>query len=415
MPHKRATLPWTWKKNFNPESLCQYDSCVYLKSSSESDKNLLALGAITETSTGKFDELERLIQNKDWCFGYITYDAKNQIENLQSNNSSNYQLPQLHFFIPEIVIEWTNAQGQIHLANPNVNCQELHNQLTSEEYSNQINDAIRFEPDISKKEFLKHIIDLKEEIQQGNIYEINFCQQFKAKGQINPYQRFSELTEISPTPFAAFLKHNSFYTLCASPERYLKKEGGKLYSQPIKGTIKRGQTPEEDDQLKQQLFDSDKDRSENVMIVDLVRNDLSKTATKGSVNVEELFGIYTFPQVHQMISTVSSVPKKNFCNSELIKTTYPMGSMTGAPKVRAMQLIEKHESFKRELYSGSIGYIFPDGNFDFNVVIRSLFYDSNTQQVSFAVGGAITNGSSPEQEYQETILKAKALFKLFEG
>ena len=212
-------------------------------------------------------------------------------------------------------------------------------------------------------------------------------------------------------PFASFYKQNQNVLMGASPERYLCKRGDKLYSQPIKGTYRRGKNPEEDKQLKTALRDDLKEQTENVMIVDLVRNDLSRTAAKSSVKVEELFGMYTFPQVHQLISTVSSTLKSDVHFTEAIRCSYPMGSMTGAPKISAMKLIDQYEKTKRELYSGSVGYIDPYGNFDFNVVIRSLLYDTQKQYLSLTVGGAITNQSDAEKEYEECLLKAKAIFE----
>lgn len=411
---KRISKPWVWKSEFCVESLADYSFASFLKSSDEKGKNLLALGSVQRTQIGSFNELANLRTENDWLFGYITYDAKNQLENLNSNNLNQHQLPDLEFHIPEIVIEWNNEQGWIHcLDSAEINLEELHYKLTTYK-SLETNEAnVQFKPQIDKLTYKKHITELKQEIQQGNIYEVNFCQNFSTKGTINPYQTFKRLNAISPTPFSGFIKTGNFYCLCASPERYLKKEGQVVSSQPIKGTIKRHQNEIIDAQLKEELRNSKKDQIENVMIVDLVRNDLSKSATKGSVQVKELFGIYSFPQVHQMISTVQSVLRADKTEVDVIKDSFPMGSMTGTPKIEAMNLIEQHEVFKRELYSGCIGYFTPNGNFDFNVVIRSLFYNQSLKHLSFAVGGAITIASDEELEYQESLLKAKAIFELF--
>ena len=225
---------------------------------------------------------------------------------------------------------------------------------------------------------------------------------------------FQKLYQISQAPFSCYFRIKDLYIMSASPERFLKRMGDKIISQPIKGTSKRGDNPSEDDQLKKQLYESNKERTENVMVVDLVRNDLSKTAAKSSVNVEELFGVYSFKQVHQMISTISSRIKKGIHSLDVIKGAFPMGSMTGMPKISAMELIEKYETTKRGVYSGSIGYFTPEGDFDFNVVIRSILYNSRRKYASFMVGGAITFNSDPELEYEECLLKAKALFKVLE-
>ena len=202
------------------------------------------------------------------------------------------------------------------------------------------------------------------------------------------------------------------YLICASPERYLQKNSNKLLSQPIKGTIKRSPEPVEDAQLKIDLKTSLKEQSENIMIVDLVRNDLSRIAKRGSVTVEELCTIYSYKQVHQMISSISCELKDNITFTEIIKSTFPMGSMTGAPKVSAMKLIEHYESSKRGLYSGTLGYINPEGDFDFNVVIRSILYNTKNKYASFMVGSAITDKSVAEAEYEECLLKAKAMFEV---
>jgi para-aminobenzoate synthetase component 1 len=239
---------------------------------------------------------------------------------------------------------------------------------------------------------------------------MNHCQEFyESPCKINPYETYIKLNSISPTPFSAFGKFHDKFLLCASPERYLKKEGRRVVSQPIKGTCPRGKNDEEDKLLSEKLRNDLKERSENIMIVDLVRNDLSRIAQKASVNVDELCEVYPFRQVNQMISTISCLANEENDIVEIIKATFPMGSMTGAPKVRAMQLIEEHERTKRGLFSGAVGYIDPQGDFDFNVVIRSLFYNKAKKYLSFSVGGAITNGSDPESEYDESILKAKAI------
>jgi para-aminobenzoate synthetase component 1 len=239
---------------------------------------------------------------------------------------------------------------------------------------------------------------------------MNLCQEFFASPcEINPYETYINLNSISPTPFAAFGKFHNKFLLCSSPERYLKKVGGRVVSQPIKGTCPRGENDEEDELLQKRLKNDIKERAENIMIVDLVRNDLSRIAQKASVNVDELCEVYPFRQVNQMISTISCLANDENDIVDIIRATFPMGSMTGAPKVRAMQLIEEHERTKRGLFSGAVGYIDPQGDFDFNVVIRTLLYNKPARYLSFSVGGAITNGSDPESEYNESILKAKAI------
>ena len=263
---------------------------------------------------------------------------------------------------------------------------------------------------------LKKLNKILKHIQRGDIYETNFCQEFYAENTtIDPLETYIKLNTISKPPFATFLKCRDKYLLSASPERYIKKMGNTIVSQPIKGTAKRSEDHHKDQALKYALKHDDKERSENIMIVDLVRNDLSKTAKKGSVKVKELCKIYSFEQVHQMISTVVSKKKKKIHPVEVIKTTFPMGSMTGAPKISAMEIIESLEETKRGLYSGAVGYFSPKGNFDFNVVIRSILYNATNKYISYSVGGAITAKSIPLKEYEECLVKAKAMREVLEN
>ena len=257
---------------------------------------------------------------------------------------------------------------------------------------------------------------IKEHIRYGDIYEINYCQEFFAEDVVlDPLELYFRLNEFSGTPFSCYYKDGSRHLACGSPERFLKKEGNQLISQPIKGTKPRGKNKVLDMQMKEALQSSAKEQSENVMIVDLVRNDLSKTAEKGSVKVDELCGVYSFKNMHQMISTISSKLKKEVHFIDAIKECFPMGSMTGAPKIRSMELIEKYEKTKRGLYSGAVGYIDPVGDFDFNVVIRSILYNECNAYLSFIVGGAITDKSNPIEEYEECLLKAKPILMTLEN
>jgi para-aminobenzoate synthetase component 1 len=270
---------------------------------------------------------------------------------------------------------------------------------------------IQFQSRTSKEKYIENVIKLKESIQRGDIYEVNYCQEFFAENvEIKfPLDTYFKLNNISKAPFSGFLQLDDYLVFCGSPERYIQKKGNKLISQPIKGTAARSEDLKIDEQNKLALENSPKERSENVMIVDLVRNDFSKIAQKGSVNVEELCKVYSFATVHQMISNIACEPKNSTSFTDIIRATFPMGSMTGAPKVSAMELIEKHEDFKRGLYSGSIGYISPNGDFDFNVVIRSLIYNRKTNYLSCAVGGAITIQSDPEAEFEECQIKVKKI------
>lgn len=349
-------------------------------------------------------DLEKL---KDkWLLGFLSYDLKNQFEHLESKHPDGLKFPDIFFFEPTHLI---NDQNQVRdFANKNTPSTTIAVPVNTFK-------PIQLKQRISKEEYIDAVKKIKAHIKQGDIYEMNFCMEFYAEEcDIDPIETYFRLNELSPTPFSAFLRLRDQYILSASPERFLKKTNNKLLSQPIKGTIRRGKNKEEDEQLKHKLQKDAKERSENVMIVDLVRNDLSKCCHAGSVKVEELYGIYSFAQVHQMISTVSGILDEQYSFSNIMQSLFPMGSMTGAPKIRAMELIEKYEYSKRGVYSGSVGYIHPNGDFDFNVIIRSILYNKKNKYLSFHVGSAITHNADPEKEYEECLLKAEAMINILE-
>ena len=361
-----------------------------------------------------FDKLkEYQTITKDYIFGYLTYDIKNDVEQLSSSNFDGLNFADLFFFQPKKLIFIKKEAVEFHylemiegeIEKDFEAIQKMKNPKIEKKHS-----KISIKPRISRKEYHSKMHKILAHIQRGDIYEANFCQEFYAENAIiNPVEVYRHLNEISETPFASFLKLENQIALCASPERYIKKEGMKIISQPIKGTAKRVQSKLNDSQLASNLMQNEKERAENVMIVDLVRNDLSKTAKKGSVKVEELCKVYSFKQVHQLISTVVSEIKENTHPVDVIKDTFPMGSMTGAPKVAAMKIIEDVEESKRGLYSGTVGYFTPESDFNFNVVIRSILYNADKKYVSYSVGGAITAKSIPDKEYEECLLKAKAM------
>ena len=368
------------------------------------------------TSGTAFEELKNFAtKNNGWLFGHLGYDLKNEIEKLQSDNIDNIGFDDMHFFVPEIVIQLKEKEAIIFFdgdAKKIINTIELETVVITQSKSAVSQIVNR----ISKENYANTIEKLRQHILRGDCYEINFCQEFFANDAIiEPLHVYHKLVALSPNPFAAFYKLNDKFCICASPERYLKKEGSKIISQPIKGTSKRDLSNEAADlQHKNYLTSNQKERSENVMVVDLVRNDLSKVCKEGSVQVEELFGVYSFPQVHQMISTIKGEVQDDMSWVDIIKATFPMGSMTGAPKKRVMELIEQYEQTKRGLFAGAIGYVNPNGDFDFNVVIRSIFYNATTRYLSFQAGGGITFYSDAEQEYEESLLKAAAMRKVLE-
>lgn len=354
---------------------------------------------------------EQLQQQPDWWFGYLGYDLKNEVEALTSENSDGLQFPDLCFFRPQHVVYIQGNQLVVETldADPQVIWQAIENTTPAQAAHQQ---PINMQPRTSQQAYLQTIQQLRQHIKDGDVYEINYCQEFFATDAvIEPLGVFSKLNALSNAPFAAFLKLDKHYALCSSPERFLRKSDNALISQPIKGTRKRGQTPEADEALKATLKTSEKDRAENVMIVDLVRNDLARSCVPGTVQVDELFGIYTFQQVHHMISTISGLLQPGVSGVQAIQHAFPMGSMTGAPKVRMMQLAEQYEQSKRGLYAGAIGYFAPNGDFDFNVVIRTLLYNAENQYLSYHTGGAIVWDSVPEEEYEECLLKAEAMLQ----
>ena len=383
---------------------------------------LFAVDAFTSVKTdfhNPFEDLKQYQQTtKDWLFGYLSYDLKNNTESLVSNNFDGLDFPDLFFFQPKKLFLLKANQLEIQYLNfCDDEVDEDFKEIIETKISKpEIEDRITIQQRISKESYLEKISKVLDHIHRGDIYEANFCMEFFAENTIiNPFEKFSTLNEISQPPFAVFFKNNKHFLLSATPERYLRKEGDTIISQPIKGTSKRFSDPIADEKSKNDLALDPKERSENIMITDLVRNDLSKTAQKGSVEVKELCGVYSFLQVHQMITTITSKLDAQYAAVEVIKTTFPMGSMTGAPKIEAMKIIEEWEETKRGLYSGAVGYFTPNGDFDFNVVIRSIFYNQEKKYISFSVGSAITSKSIPEKEYEECLLKAKAMREVLLG
>lgn len=403
----------------------QFREAIFLDSNNYDQKYssfdaVLAVDAFTSVKTDEHNAFEDLKQyqqiTKDWLFGYLSYDLKNDTEELKSSNYDGLHFPDVFFFQPKKLFLLKEDQLEIQYLNMcddevEEDLEDIRNQKSEISQKSEI----KIQQRISKESYLEKVSTMLEHIHRGDIYEANFCMEFFAENtSLNPIETFTRLNAISEPPFAVFFKNNKQFLLSASPERYLRKENDKIISQPIKGTAKRHADVQEDENIRQELLVNEKERSENIMIVDLVRNDLSRTASKGSVEVEELCGAYTFKQVHHLISTVVSTVESDKSPIEIIKTTFPMGSMTGAPKISAMKIIEELEETKRGLYSGAVGYFTPDNNFDFNVVIRSILYNEESNYVSFSVGSAITSLSVPEKEYEECLLKAKAMREVLE-
>ncbi|MDW5289873.1 anthranilate synthase component I family protein [Formosa sp. PL04] len=409
-----------WSQQF--DDVVWMDSNQYTASYSSYDA-ILAVDGFRSIQTDYFEAFDKLKEfqesTKDWIFGYLTYDVKNGMEHLKSNNFDGLEFSDIFFFQPKKLFLIKGNQVEIQYLNM-VDDEVESDFETICEFKNDktVSDssAIKIKLRIHKDDYFKKVNTMLAHIHRGDIYEANFCQEFYAEdAKINPLETYLKLNTLSKPPFATFLKQYDKFLMSASPERYIKKEGNIIISQPIKGTSKRSENVLEDERLKCDLEHNEKERSENIMIVDLVRNDLSKTAIKGSVTVKELCKVYTFPQVHQMISTVTSEISENTKPVDVLKTTFPMGSMTGAPKLSAMKIIEALEETKRGLYSGTVGYFTPEGDFDFNVIIRSILYNQRKKYVSYSVGSAITSKSNPVSEYEECLVKAKAMRQVLEG
>jgi para-aminobenzoate synthetase component 1 len=400
----------------------QFETLIWLDSNNHNQQYnsfdcALAADEFTSIKTDYYNAFEKLKEyqtlTKDYIFGYLTYDVKNDVEQLSSSNFDGLHFADLYFFQPKKLIFVKKEAIEFHylkMIDDEIESDFEEIKKAKAPKIEIINSDINIKLRIPQREYHSKIDEILAHIQRGDIYEVNFCQEFYAENTtINPVEVYRHLNEISAPPFASFLKLDNKIAMCASPERYIKKEGLKIISQPIKGTAKRVQSKLDDTQLAANLMQNEKERAENVMIVDLVRNDLSKTAKKGSVKVEELCKVYSFKQVHQLISTVVSEVKENTHPVDVIRDTFPMGSMTGAPKVAAMKIIEKFEESKRGLYSGTVGYFTPENDFNFNVIIRSILYNASKKYVSYSVGGAITAKSIPDKEYEECLLKAKAM------
>jgi para-aminobenzoate synthetase component 1 len=427
--HKHISNPEQFKQQLLVWSQ-QFREVVFLDSNSypqeySSFNCVLAVDAFTSLKTdfhNAFEDLKQYQQTtKDWLFGYLTYDLKNDTEDLKSANFDGLDFPDMFFFQPKKIFLLKENQLEIqYLFLCDDEVEDDFNEIVegqSRSLGTKVENAasLKIEQRISKDLYIEKVTKMLEHIHKGDMYEANFCMEFFAENAtINPLEKFEKLNTISQAPFSVFFKNHKQYLLSASPERYLKKSGETLISQPIKGTSKRSSDTIEDEKSKEYLESDAKERAENIMITDLVRNDLSHTAQKGSVEVTELCKIYSFLQVHQMISTITSKIDPQYSPIEVLKTTFPMGSMTGAPKISVMKIIENLEETKRGLYSGSIGYFTPKGDFDFNVVIRSILYNQENKYVSFSVGSAITSLSIPEKEYEECLLKAKAMHEVLQ-
>jgi len=369
---------------------------------------LMASGKKVIPSKNSWNETLKSKDPKSWWFGYLGYDLHGK--HADESRETFIGFPEFGFFEADAVFEIKKDSFIIHSENPETLFQTIEG--LPEYWPDELPEFTAFHSGMSRTSYLNGVEKVKELIREGDVYELNFCQFFKSQISPDGLSFYHKLNEKFPMPFSGWFKSGHLEIACASPERFLRKTGNELISQPIKGTAARGSNEEEDHLNRERLFHSEKERPENMMIVDLVRNDLACVSQIGSTNVEEMFGIYAFPTVFQMISTIRSVAGKGICTHEILESAFPMGSMTGAPKTEVMKQIQALEPFCRGAYSGSLGYIRPGGDFDFNVLIRSLFINHQNNECGFAVGSAITIDSVAEEEWAECMAKAAALLKV---
>jgi len=359
-------------------------------------------------SDDPFQDLKKFYDaEKDWIIGRLNYDLKNNLEDLVSNNYDRLKSEEMSFFIPETLI-FIQSEGM--LISTVDDPDKVFKEIQHFPVPSHVQQSFQIECDTSKREYINAVNAIRKQIIKGDFYELNYCMEFFIRVQnIDLANIYLHLNNISPMPFSVFQGMKGQYVLSASPERFLKKSGNNILTQPIKGTMKRDQDPEVDNKLKQRLRHSEKEIAENMMIVDLMRNDLGRSAEPGSTTVPEMFEIYSYNHVHQMISTITAQLRSDVHFVDAIRNAFPMGSMTGAPKIRVMETIEHYEKSKRGMFSGSAGYITPEGDFDFNVLIRSIFYSSKSGYLKFNAGSAITYDAEPESEYNECMLKTRSM------
>lgn len=401
-----------WLRRFN--TFCFLDSNQYNDTYTK-HQILIGAGYKRKCESCDHDALHQLQQfvfhKKCWLFGHLNYELSTNENIIFHQKPDELHFPDVYFFEPQVILQIKDNALLICAEEPDNVFKQIQCSIDEDFCHSGI---AEIKNKISKEAYISIIQKLKSHIHRGDCYEINFCQEFYSyDAVIDPFIVFEKLMDVSPNPFSAFYNIEGRWLICASPERFLQKLNNTIISQPIKGTLAR--TTMADDSERRALFNSAKDKAENVMVVDLVRNDLSKICEEATVKVDELFGIYTFPQVHQMISTVSGIVKEDINFEQVIQATFPMGSMTGAPKMEVMKLIDMYEPSKRGIFSGCVGYISPDGNFDLNVVIRSILYNQHTQYLSYQAGSGITMYSDAEKEWEECMIKAKAIKQILQS
>jgi para-aminobenzoate synthetase component 1 len=399
-----------WLNNRSIFSLFQGNGFRPLYGSFDTFAAADVIDSITQFEEDPFDAMKSFHdKHKDWMIGRLSYDLKNYVEKLYSRNTDRLESVEMAFFIPQTLVFLAKNKVRIETVNdPEIILKEI--QESSYSISSSV--AIEMQQDTTREKYIEHVKLIKDHIKNGDFYELNYCIEFYSNvNKIDPASLYYNLNRISPMPFSVFQGFNGDYILSASPERFLKMSGNQIIAQPIKGTIRKDPDPNLDKILVEQLQNSEKEIAENMMIMDLMRNDLAKSAIPGTVKVPELFKIYSFNHLHQMITTITAEKKAEIHFTDVIRNAFPMGSMTGAPKIEAMEMIEKFENSRRGNFSGAAGYVKPNGDFDFNVLIRSFFYNAPRNMLKWNAGSAITYDAVPEDEYNECMLKASTLMQ----
>lgn len=379
------------------------------------EEYILAVDSISKiqlnNETDAFKKLKDFQENtKHTIYGYISYDLKNDVEKLTSNNKDSLGFPCLFFMQPRYEIK---IEKDFCIINRNyIEASYIKDAIEAVVLELEKTLNVSWQQTVSKEEYLNKVKQIQTDIEEGTVYEVNYCYENYAENlHLNPINVFNKINEKVKAPFSSCIKVYNNYVVSFSPERFMQMKDGKMLSQPIKGTRKKDNNAILNNKLKQDLFNDEKEKAENVMIVDLVRNDFARSAKTGTIKVDELFGIYEFENIIQMISTISAQKSNEIHAIDALKSCFPMGSMTGAPKIKAMELIEKYENTRRGVYSGAIGYIKANGDLDFSVVIRTLLYNLESKYLSYSVGGAITYDSVAEKEWEETITKMLSIIK----
>ena len=372
------------------------------------DRAVLAIGVHHIVQEPEFNSEGHV---KDWVFGVLPYEWEGGVDARSHGQPEPAAKDPARWFVPQLVVEWVGERVRLHaLPGQEEQAGIWARSLFLTTPADQADAPIGWKEGSSRTDYLANAQQLLAHIQRGDIYEVNYCTARSATAStFDPFSAFNRMLDRSQAPFAAFYRNRDSYALCASPERFLAFHGSKVMGQPMKGTRPRSMDPQEDLRLAQELAHDGKERSENIMALDVMRNDLSRVAASGSVKVDELCAVVSFPKVHQMISTVSARLREGSTPLDAIRAAFPMASMTGAPKIRAMQLIHAAEEGPRGLFSGSLGFFAPDGTADFNVVIRSVFFNDRTKLLSMWTGSAITAQCRPEDEWDECQLKARSV------